>query len=408
MNDLDQILPLWRELEASGQEYVLATVVAVEGSGYRKPGARMLIAADGRRRGTISGGCLEGEAARKAFWRTEAGPVVQRYSTTSEDGDVPFGMGCGGVVHVLLERKSTAGPLMKNLALHFESRESLSIATVLHGKWIARRAYRSELLDRLDDKAESNQTVYQGSAAPVDEQALHLNLLIAASRGYENRRSFAENMVLPDQSSSEVHVEWVRARPGLFVFGAGDDAIPLAKLAHQLGWFVSIADGRSNLATATRFPEADQVIPLNVTATSGPESDLNYNFDLRVTDSAAVMTHSLEQDTNILRFLLRFDLSYLGVLGPRRRTNEILMTLVAESDQPDRDLRLVANQQMEQLHAPMGLDLGGETPAEIALSVIAEIQINLQRGSGLPLRQVRSTNGTATVSSEERNSITAA
>ena len=86
MTDLDQILPLWRELRESGTEYVLATVVMVEGSGYRKPGARMLIAADGRRAGTISGGCLEGEVARKAFWHTKNGPIVRRYSTSPEDG----------------------------------------------------------------------------------------------------------------------------------------------------------------------------------------------------------------------------------------------------------------------------------------------------------------------------------
>ena len=81
MNDLGQILPLWRELEASGVDYVLATVVAVEGSSYRKPGARMLLAQDGRRAGTVSGGCLEAEVARRAWWLTAAGPVVERYST---------------------------------------------------------------------------------------------------------------------------------------------------------------------------------------------------------------------------------------------------------------------------------------------------------------------------------------
>src|SRR5580658_6871990 len=131
MTDLDQILPLWQELREAGTEYVLATVVAVDGSGYRKPGARMVIAADGRRAGTISGGCLEGEVARKAFWRTENGPVVQRYSTNTEDGEVPFGMGCGGVVHLLLERSHTANPVMERLAARFAERAPLAIASVL-------------------------------------------------------------------------------------------------------------------------------------------------------------------------------------------------------------------------------------------------------------------------------------
>ncbi len=88
MTDLEQILPLWRELEASGAEYVLATVVRVEGSSYRKPGARMLLVADGRRAGTVSGGCLEAAVAKKAWWLTENGPVVQSYSTLEDDGEV--------------------------------------------------------------------------------------------------------------------------------------------------------------------------------------------------------------------------------------------------------------------------------------------------------------------------------
>src|SRR5882672_7201611 len=133
MTDLDQILPLWRDLREAGKDYVLATVVEVEGSGYRKPGARMLIAADGRRAGTISGGCLEGEVARKAFWHTENGPVLRRYSTSAEDGEVPFGMGCGGVVHLLLERSSNAANVLERLASSFDARLPLAIATVLDG-----------------------------------------------------------------------------------------------------------------------------------------------------------------------------------------------------------------------------------------------------------------------------------
>src|ERR1700690_3858014 len=112
MTDLEHILPLWRELESAKADYVLATVVAVEGSSYRRPGARMLLSQDGRRAGTVSGGCLEAEVASRAWWLTEAGPVVMRYSTIADDGDMPYGSGCGGIVHILLERRQTAGPLL--------------------------------------------------------------------------------------------------------------------------------------------------------------------------------------------------------------------------------------------------------------------------------------------------------
>ena len=363
MNDLDQILPLWQELRRSKTEYVLATVVAVEGSGYRKPGARMLIGADGRRAGTISGGCLEGEVARKALWRTENGPVVRRYSTIAEDGEVPYGMGCGGVVHLLLDRSETAEPVMRRLAESFADRSPLAIATVLDGEWIGRRAFwPSESGDPLD-------------------AAIATALEDVACEGFEEQRSLTRAVRLEGDQTATVRVEWNAARPGLFVFGAGDDAIPLVRQARQLGWYVAVADGRSNLATRARFPEAHDVQVL--AAGEFPE------LGLRPADAAVVMTHSLEQDTRILAALLAEELAYIGVLGPRRRTDEILLSLAGEFDLPESRIDAQVEMWMERLHAPMGLDLGGGTSADIALAVIAEIQQCRHRASGLALRVIR-------------------
>jgi xanthine/CO dehydrogenase XdhC/CoxF family maturation factor len=363
MTDLDQILPLWQELRRTGTEYVLATVVAVEGSGYRKPGARMLIAADGRRAGTISGGCLEGEVARKAFWRTENGPVVRRYSTTAEDGEAPYGMGCGGIIHLLLERRETADPVMERLAESFANRRALAIATVLDGHWIGHRAFWPPK---------------PGHDAGDSVAATLENL---AGEGFEEQVSLPRAVRLEEDETAMVHVEWNAARPGLFVFGAGDDAIPLARLARQLGWYVTVADGRSNLATPARFPEAHDVHVL-------PAGEFPV-LELRATDVAVVMTHSLEQDSRILSALLAEELAYIGVLGPRRRTDEILLSLATELDLPESRIDAQMESWLERLHAPMGLDLGGSTPADIALAVIAEIQQCRHRASGLALREIR-------------------
>jgi xanthine dehydrogenase accessory factor len=363
MTDLDQILPLWQEFRKTGTEYVLATVVAVEGSGYRKPGARMLIGADGRRAGTISGGCLEGEVARKAFWRTENGPVVRRYSTIAEDGEVPYGMGCGGVVHLLLERSETAEPVMARLAGSFADRSPLAIAAVLDGKWIGRRAF------------------WPSESGDNSDAAIATALEDVACEGFEEQQSLTRAVRLEEDQTATVRVEWNTARPGLFVFGAGDDAIPLVRQARQLGWYVAVADGRSNLATRARFPEAHEVHVL--TAGEFPE------LGLRPTDAAAVMTHSLEQDTRILVPLLAAELAYIGVLGPRRRTEEILLSLAGEFDLPESRIDAQVEMWMERLHAPMGLDLGGSTSADIALAVIAEIQQCRHRASGLALRVIR-------------------
>ena len=367
MTDLDQILPLWQELRRTQTEYVLATVVTVEGSGYRKPGARMLISADGRRAGTVSGGCLEGEVARKAFWRTENGPVVRRYSTAAEDGEVPYGMGCGGIIHLLLERSETAEPVMRRLAASFDEREALAIATVLDGEWIGQRVFWPEGIDPAADHA---------SDGSIPSQLEDL-----ACEGFEEQRSFTRTVSLEAGQSATVCVEWIAARPGLFVFGAGDDAIPLARQARQLGWYVAVADGRSHLATCVRFPQAHEVHVLAV-------GDLPA-LGLRTTDAAVVMTHSLEQDTRILRVLLQEELAYIGVLGPRRRTDEIMSALAEESNLPRSRVEALAEEWGERLHAPMGLDLGGSTPSDIALSVIAEIQQCRHKTSGLPLREVR-------------------
>jgi xanthine dehydrogenase accessory factor len=369
MTDLDQILPLWQEFQETGTEYVLATVVAVEGSGYRKPGARMLIAADGRRAGTISGGCLEGEVARKAFWHTKNGSVVRRYSTSAEDGEVPFGMGCGGIVHLLLERNNTAGSVMKHLAASFAERAPLAIATVLEGEWVGQRAFWP--------------ATYPDSPARAGI-AIAGTLTDLACQGFDEQRSFCHAIHAEDGRIATVRVEYHAARPGLFVFGAGDDAIPLVKQGRQLGWYVVVADGRSHLATRARFPEAQDLHVLS--AGEFPR------LQLKPTDAAAILTHSLEQDTHILRALLPEELAYIGVLGPRRRTDEILLSLAQELDRPESQIDAQIESWMERLHAPMGLDLGGDTPADIALAVIAEIQQNRHQTSALPLREIRARN----------------
>jgi len=370
MTDLDQLLPLWKQLRETGTEYVLATVVNVDGSGYRKPGARMLIAADGRRAGTISGGCLEGDVARKAFWHTENGPAVRRYSTSAEDGDVPFGMGCGGIVHLLLERSATANPLMERLAANFSERTPLGIATILDTEQLGQRACWPHV-----------HTAVEASLGDLDAAVLQS----LACQAFDEQRSFSKTIQIEDGQVATVRAEWCPARPGLFVFGAGDDAIPLVRQARQLGWYVTIADGRSHLATRTRFPEAHDALVL--------PADGFPHLPLRPTDAAVVMTHSLQQDTQILSHLLQEQITYIGVLGPRRRTSDMLISIARELDIPqsraDHQVEAWVEACFDRLHAPMGLDLGGGTSADIALSVIAEIQQCRNRASGLSLRQVR-------------------
>lgn len=372
MTDLENILPLWHELEAAGADYVLATVVQVDGPSYRKPGARMLIANDGRRAGTVSGGCLEAEVAKRAWWLTESGPRVERYSTAEDDGNMPYGSGCGGVIFVLLERRSTAASLLKAFEVAFHARMPLAISTVLDGAKIANRFFAGPTV--LNDQ--SDQT--NGGSLSVSLQSLALEALA-------QRRSLDQVVALGGKQI-RIWVDYRAARPGLWIFGAGDDAKPLLRLSSELGWFTAVADGRSHLATRDRFPAADKV--LNLPIETLPANHLPFE-DVKTSDAAVLMTHSFEQDSRVIATLLKREYLpfYLGVLGPQRRTREVLAEAAKLLGLPNANER--AEQWLVQLHAPTGLDLGAETPAAIALSIIAEIQQTLSSASALPLRQVR-------------------
>ena len=368
MTDLEHILPLWNELEGSGADYVLATVVAVEGSSYRRPGARMLLAQDGRRAGTVSGGCLEAEVAKRAWWLTSNGPVVERYSTLDDDGDLPYGSGCGGVVYILLERRATASRLVHALRTAWEVRKPLAIATVLDGSRIGEREF---------------------AGVPGIESNSATLLKKSAGEAFARRTSIDRRIDL-DGVPTRVWADYRAARPGLWIFGAGDDAKPLLKLARELGWFVAVADGRSHLTTQSRFGAADEIRVLNINDLPQPNGT---SLPLLPSDAAVLMTHSFEQDSHILAELMdstqQFPCAYLGVLGPQRRTREVLAEaarlrgLTPNADQIETWLAA--------MHAPTGIDLGADTSASIALSILAEIQQVLNAATAQPLRQVRAT-----------------
>jgi len=377
MGDLDRILPLWRELESAAADYVLATVVAVQGSSYRRPGACMLLAPDGRRAGTVSGGCLESEVARRAWWLTANGPVVHRYSTAEEDGERPYGSGCGGIIWLLLERRPTAAPLLHAFDQSFYRRIPLAVATILEGEHTGHRAFAG-----LDSSANS------GSALAPLQQLAQLSL--------EGKLSLEEKIEVQG-IQTRAWTDFRPARRGLWIFGAGDDAQPLLRLGKEMGWYVALADGRSQLVTRDRFPLADELhilpvddLPLNPASTPTPAL-----ANLRPHDAAVLMTHSFEQDSRVLASMFAAsDLpAYIGVLGPQRRTRELLAEaaqLLHLSADP-----LSSGPQIErwfqQLHAPTGLDLGAESPEAVAVSILAEILKSLNAATALPLRQIRAT-----------------
>jgi xanthine dehydrogenase accessory factor len=335
MSELKEILALAQLAAAAREEICVATVVDIEGSAYRRPGARMLLTASGRRAGTVSGGCLEGEIAKKAWWLTEKGASLQRYSSFfDDDGDLPYGLGCGGTVIVLLERGEPARQVLDALRLSVAERRTSVIVTATDSKTPG-----TQLVLREDGAIAYARSAANDSLMEVAREAL-TRCTTGPLHGHV----------------TGAFVEYIAPPPALWVFGAGDDAQPLVEFAATLGWHVLVADGRSQLARSERFPQAARTMALDAAlAEVAPE------------DAAVIMTHSYEQDRTALATLLRLGLKYLGILGPRARTERLVADVAPQ-------VGLSAAQCLSRLHSPVGLDLGAHFPAAIALSIAAELQ----------------------------------
>jgi xanthine dehydrogenase accessory factor len=343
MSELRQILELSRKAHANGEEVCLATVVRVEGSSYRKPGARMLLTSGGHRVGTISGGCLEAEVQKKIWWLTGSGSTVQRYSSFyDEDSEMPYGLGCGGTVYVLLERGNSAESVLKALQHGADRRSGIAIVTVIDTN--CGDTCGTHLILSADTDA-AGTVLFGDEHSPWKQQALQ------ALR--ERRSSWLRE--------ATVFIEYVPPPPALFIFGAGDDAQPLVEFAHRLGWVTTVIDGRSHLVTRERFPLADGTILFSALDAQR----------LQDKDAAVILTHSYEQDRAALRLLLPKELAYLGILGPRLRTARLLEKIAPE-------LGLTIDECRFRLHSPVGLDIGAKCPASIALAIIAEIHAVLE------------------------------
>ena len=363
MRETVQLLQALDELDSTKQQAVLATVVKVEGSAYRRPGARMLIPQIGGSVGTVSGGCLEGDLIKKAWWLTEAGePVTRTYSTgaadyeTDEEEELTFGLGCNGTVHILLERvQGGQTPLSLSLLRQVQaSGVPAVLATV-----IATSDDSVRLAERaaIDSTGQFHLTVHQ----PALTRFLETDL-----QSVRERKSSALQRYRLAGGEVEILFEYLTPPRRLVVFGAGHDAQPLVSLARQQGWQVTVIDARSHFARRERFPEANQVLHLGI--------DQDHDLAALLESAAVVvMSHSYSQDRHWLEQALRLQPSYIGQLGPRSRTERLLD-----------EIGMISRHfpAFERLHYPMGLDIGGDAPESVALSVLAEVSAHFNGRTG--------------------------
>ena len=314
MKQWQETSEILERVERSNEPLALATVVKIEGSSYRRPGAKLLIEDGGPTLGGVSGGCLEADAREVGLAVLRDGRCQLRHYETGADEDTVwgFGLGCDGTVEILVQ------------PLTGDTRRVLSrVRELLNG-----------------DRPFTVSTVLSGDGAG--------RVVLVDPDGV--RDDSADRLDRDD--SARVFTEVYQPPPRLVIFGAGDDAMPLTEFASHVGLRVTLVDHRPAYLQPERFPQATHLVARR------PEEGV-HDIPFGPETYAVVMTHSLANDFEWVGHLLRTDVPYVGLLGPRTRTDLVLEKVGGEGT--------------ERVFGPVGLDIGADGPEQIALCIVAEL-----------------------------------
>lgn len=351
MSEIVDVLSAIESLKARGEKMALATVVGARGSTYRRPGARLLVSDSGELIGNISGGCLDNDIkieAREVM--AGKGARLVDFDLTADDEAVwGWGLGCNGALEVFVEPPDHAAEVVSSLKLALQERRSIGLVTVLSGT-VPGVEKGARIVVHPDGRTESSV-----GDADADAEATH-----SALEALAERKPGRKTLSVGDKGELSVFVEPLEPPIRLLICGAGEDVIPLVRLAAAIGWETVVADDRDNLLNRDRFPEATEFVhlpkALEVVDKAGAD---------RLT-AAVVMTHNYLRDQDHLQALLGTDVMYIGMLGPKTRLKRLLPDLATEGVYP-------SEEDEAKIHGPAGLDIGAEGPDEIAWALIAEI-----------------------------------
>jgi len=323
------------ELKARGRRSALAVIVGIEGSAYRRSGAKLLICDDGSLLGNVSGGCLESDVREVGMGLLANGGVrLLHYDTTGREDVVwGFGVGCNGKVDILVQPADSPGvrdtvDAVRNLT---KGAAAFALCLVVAGRNLGRMVVVA-----------GGQVVGGGGISNLDA-AIAERALTELPSGESRIHEFGE---------SQVFIEVLRPPPSLVVCGAGDDSMPLVRLAADAGFRVTVVDHRPAFLTKERFPDAVALVKASA-------DDAVNGFQLEKDAFAVVKSHVLVQDRGWVKRFADGSARYIGVLGSRWRRDEIIAPLSAE--------------QRRTIYGPIGLDIGAEGPEQIAISVVSEV-----------------------------------
>jgi xanthine dehydrogenase accessory factor len=339
-------------LAEDGRRAAMATVVRIVGSAYRRPGAKFLVDDEGGTRGSVSGGCLEADV-REVGLAVLAGaaPRLLHYDTGSDDRTAwGLGLGCNGSVDILVQPATTGAALESGRRIRelLRGDRTFAVSTALGG-----------------ERAGQTLVLSAGRAmGTTGDAALDREIASAAAGSLAQGTS-----VVQDVGGTQVFTEVLVPPPHVVLFGAGDDAIPLARYAAEAGFRVSVVDHRPAFLDETRFPAEVRLVLRR------PEEGLG-GLPIGGDTYAVIKAHSLATDREWLRQLVATPVRYVGLLGPRRRSEEILRQIEAAPD--------------ARIYGPVGLDVGAEGPEQVALSIVAEL---LAARAGREPRHLRAREG---------------
>jgi xanthine/CO dehydrogenase XdhC/CoxF family maturation factor len=357
LRDSAEILDLFENASESGRKMVLATVVAVSGSAYRRPGAHLLLVDDGRQAGSISAGCLENDLIARGTELFESSECL----LLEYENDEFFGLnyGCDGTILVFVQ------PI---------SRSSCNYPTVItRVQETAKTAILATIFDSKDGSQIGTQFLFEvtnNRLSSIDASANDELFGEIASCALNVVNSNCNQNIEFNTASTKVFFELIKPKIRLAIFGAGDDVIPLLNIANSVGIETHIVDSRRSyldrFATRAKIHNYDQNFRVE-SFCDAPERT-----------AAIVMSHNFELDKRFLSAVLGSNCAFIGVMGSRRRTQKLLMELGAEK-------------QRERIKFPVGLDIGAETPEEISLSICSEVLAFFREASGKPLNTIEGT-----------------
>jgi xanthine/CO dehydrogenase XdhC/CoxF family maturation factor len=355
-SSLGPLLPLFERERAAGRPLVLGIVLETAGSTYRKPGALMLIAADGNYAGLLSGGCLEGDLREHANSVRESGePRVVSYDLRGPDDLLwGLGVGCEGAMKILLTRvaRSNDWQPLAHLAEALAAHRATAVGVVVESKQAA---------------APAGTVILPSAGTNAGAPGASSIQMALADTAHTGRIGWID----VTEPTTKVFALPLSLPPRILLLGAGPDTLPVVDLATRMGWKVTLVDHRSAYANPAHFPNAERVV------LARPD-EFASSVNLAGYTAAVVMSHHLPSDLAYLRVLASSTIPYVGLLGPAIRREKLLT-----------DLGDVATQLRPRLRAPVGLALGGRAPESIALAIVAEVHAFVHDARGRPFSDPR-------------------